>query len=67
MLTTDDLEQIKKILDDRIGPLTKDLKDVKKRVRKIEKTTDVMIKFFNKEDLMLQKRVEKQVGISSSN
>ncbi len=53
MLTKDDLKEIKNLLN----PLEKDLGDVKKRVRKIEKTTDTMIDIFDVADVKLQKRV----------
>lgn len=53
MLTKDDLKEIKNLLN----PLEKDLRDVKKRVRKIEKTADVMIGMFDAADVKLQKRV----------
>lgn len=62
MLTQDDLNEIKKIVDPLsrdISDVKKDLKDVKKRVRKIEKTTDVVIKVFDKEDVRLHKRITK--------
>ena len=45
MLTSNDLKQIKNLID----PLSIDIKDVKKRVRKIEKTVDVMIDQFDRE------------------
>lgn len=66
MLTQDDLNQIKKIVE----PLGKDIKDVKKRVKRIEKTTDVMIKVFDREDVKLHKRVtkiEEHLGFTSKN
>ena len=46
-------------LDDKVKDMEIDLKDVKKRVGKIEKTVDVMIDQFDKEIIGTQKRVEK--------
>lgn len=64
MLYSSDLTQIKKLLVAEIDPLKKDLgslktdiKDVKKRVRKTEKTVDIMIDLFDKEIVGTQKRV----------
>lgn len=53
MLTNNDLKQIKNLID----PLSLDIKDVKKRVKKIEKTVDVMIDQFDGEIVRTQKRV----------
>lgn len=55
MLTNNDLVQIKSLLI----PLEKDVKDIKKRVRKTEKTVDVMIDQLDKEIVGTQKRVTK--------
>lgn len=63
MLTRDDLAEIGSIVKSQIQtelePIKKDLGDIKKRVRKIEKTTDVMVKSFDEEDVRLHKRVSK--------
>jgi hypothetical protein len=85
MLTKNDLQQIGKVIDDRLGSkldeklnpikttlglVQKDLKDVKKRVGKIEKTVDVMAKLFDAEDVRLGKRVatiEKHLDLTSKN
>lgn len=55
MLTNNDLKQIKNLID----PLSTDIKDVKKRVRKIEGTIDVMINQFDREIVDTQKRVKR--------
>lgn len=55
MLTTDDLDQIKNLLT----PLEKDIKDIKKRVKKTEKTVDVVIDLFDKDIVTVRKRVDK--------
>ncbi len=61
MLTKSDLQQIGGVIDERLGkrlnPIEKDLKDVKKIVRKIEKTVDVVIDHFDREIVRTQKRV----------
>lgn len=61
MLTKDDLKEIGRVVKSQIQtelePIKKDLTDVKKGVRKIEKTTDVMIDMFDVADVKLQKRV----------
>lgn len=40
-----------------IGSLKKDVKSLKKDTRYVKKTVNVMVSFFNKEDVQLQKRV----------
>lgn len=70
MLTNSDLKEIKNIVDNTVNPLSKDIKDVKKRVRKIEKTVDIAIKMLNEDDVKLIKRVTKiegHLGLSSDN
>lgn len=66
MLTKDDLQAIEGlvtgIVDKKIDPIAKDLKDVKNRVRKIEKNVDVMAKAFDKADVTLEKRVKRIEG-----
>ncbi|MEK7159883.1 MAG: hypothetical protein AAB702_00165 [Patescibacteria group bacterium] len=63
MLTNNDLQQIGEVIDERLGkrlnPIEKDIKDVKKRVKKIEKTVDVMIDQFDGEIVRTQKRVSR--------
>lgn len=44
MLTNNDLKQIKNLID----PLSVDIKDVKKRVKRIEKTVDIVIDHFDR-------------------
>ncbi len=70
MLTNSDLKEIKNIVYNTVEPLSKDIKDVKKRVRKIEKTVDIAIKMFNEDDVKLARRVKKIEGhlnLSSGN
>lgn len=43
----------------KVDGVGKDVKDVKARVRKTEKTVDVMAKLFDKEDVSLAKRVRR--------
>ena len=58
-LTKNDLLQIRTVVKGEIEPLAKDLTDVKKRVKKIEKNVDVMARLFGAEDVRLAKRVSK--------
>ncbi len=62
MLTKNDLNQIKDLINPLsidIGNVQKDLTDVKKRVRKIEGTVDVMIDHFDRVIIRTQKRVDR--------
>ena len=52
------IEALDKI-EGRLSGLEKDAKDIKKRVRKTEKTVDVMIDQFDKEIVGTQKRVSR--------
>lgn len=69
-LTKNDLIQIRTVVKDEIEPLARDLKDVKTRVKKIEKNVDVMARLFDAEDVKLAKRVskiEEHLGLPSKN
>ncbi len=46
-------------LGDKVKDIEIDLKDIKKRVRKTEKTVDIMIDMFDKDIIAVGKRVEK--------
>lgn len=63
MLTKNDLTQIRNVIKEEVRletkPIRKDLKTLKKKVTKIEKTVDVMIDQFNRDDMRLNKRVKK--------
>ncbi len=52
-----DLDDRVKNVEIRLDGIEKDVKDTKKRVKKIGKTVDVMIDLFDKEDVSLRKRV----------
>lgn len=52
-----DLDDRVKNTEIKLNGIDKDIKDVKKRVRKTEKTVDVMIDLFDKEIVKTQKRV----------
>ena len=65
-------EQSDKLKNLQIGMISigKDIKEVKKRVKKIEKTTDIIIDAFDKADVKLQKRVtkiEEHLGLAPKN
>ncbi len=57
MLTKKDLEQIGDVIEAKLEPVKKGVFEVKKRVRKIEKTTDVVAKMFNEDDMKLSRRI----------
>ena len=75
MLTKNDLSQIKTIveevvdtkleekleskLEEKLTPVKKDLHSIKTRLRRVEKTVDVMAKVFDRQDVRLHKRVER--------
>lgn len=54
-----DVDDRLKNVEIAVEGLTKDMKDVKKRVRKTEKTVDYIIGKFNEEIVSTQKRVTK--------
>lgn len=63
MLTKTDLQLIGSVVDEKLdiklAPIKKDLTDVKKRVRKIEKTVDLITKNYDEGDTKLSRRVTK--------
>lgn len=63
MLTKIDLQLIGSVVDEKLdiklAPVKKDLTDVKKRVRKIEKTVDLITKNYDEGDTKLSRRVTK--------
>lgn len=74
MLTKNDLSQIRgvvqeetrKIVQEEVAPIKKDIETLKKDVKKIDKKLDKTIDFFDKESLELRtrvKRVENQLGL----
>jgi predicted RND superfamily exporter protein len=66
MLTKTDLQEIQKI----VNPPAKDIKDVKKRVGKIEKTVNLIVKNYDEGDAMLTRRIKKleqHVGLPNQN
>lgn len=58
-LTKDDLKEIGKIVQSELVPVKNDLRDVKKRVIKIEKNVESMLGFLDAEDVSLHKRISK--------
>lgn len=76
MLTKTDLQQIGKIVDDRLDqkldeklePIKKDLKYLKKKVNRIDKTVSLTVKNYDEVDVRLEKRVrkiEEHIGLTS--
>lgn len=64
MLTKSDLSQIEKIVE----PIKKDVKVIKSDLKRVKKTVDVMAKVFDKEDVLLRKkvkRIEEHLGLSA--
>ncbi len=71
MLTKNDLHQIRNIVQEEISvevaPLKKDVTEIKKVVKKIQKDVAFHANYFDKEHLELKDRVktaERQLGIS---
>lgn len=58
-LTKSDLNQIGNVIEDKLKPVKKDLTDVGKRVRKIEKTVDLVIDTFDRDIIGLRKRTDR--------
>ncbi len=67
MLSKLDLSQIGKLIRDEtkpiiqqeLVPVKKDISSLKKNMRYVKKTMDVMIDLFDRQDIRLNKRVEK--------
>ena len=60
MLTKNDLQAIKEVVDETIDTkLDVKLKPIKKDIKKIKKDVSVLIDHFDKRDLHLQKRVRR--------
>lgn len=67
MLTKNDLEQINKLLEpikETQEEHSKDVHSIKKNVRYMKKTLDVLIDVTNREDINLRKRVDRLEEIS---
>ncbi len=67
MFTDEQLNQLRGVMREEVGPLIreevepikKDLKTVKRSVRKIEKTIDVLVRRTDEADVALRRRVER--------
>ena len=71
MLTKTDLKQIegivqgvvrnetRQIIQQELEPIRKDTKTLKKDMRYVKKTIDIMVRMFNEDNVKLRKRVEK--------
>jgi len=69
MLTKNDLNEIRSIVNDEIETVVaKHLKPVKKDLRWLKKTVDIVARNYDEEDVKLGRRVtkiEKHLGLSS--
>ncbi|OGH44442.1 MAG: hypothetical protein A3J14_03250 [Candidatus Levybacteria bacterium RIFCSPLOWO2_02_FULL_37_18] len=58
-----ELEPIRKetrqIIQQELEPIRKDTKTLKRDMRYVKKTIDIMVRMFNEDDVKLRKRVEK--------
>jgi len=64
MLTKNDLQAIREIVDERLDAkleekLDKKLRPIKRNITKIKKNTETLIDHFDKRDIQLQKRVKR--------
>lgn len=59
MLTKSDLNQIGNVVDEKLEPVKKDIKYLKKKVNRIDKTLDLVVKKYDEEDVRVQKRVKR--------
>jgi len=67
MLTKSDLKQIGEVIDERLEakleqklePIKKDLKYLKKKVNRIDKTVSLTVKNYDEGDVRLERRVRK--------
>jgi len=63
MLTKDDLISIGQVIDQRfdkrLEPLSKEIKDIKSDLRKVQKDVRVMLAVLDRADVELYKRVER--------
>lgn len=59
MLTKSDIEQIGSVIENKLEPVKKDLKSLKRKVNKIDKTLDVVVKNYDEGDVRLERRVRK--------
>lgn len=72
MLTKTDLNQIGQVIDEKLDfklkPIKKDLKYLKKKVDRINKTVSLTVKNYDEGDVKLERRVRKieaHVGLTS--
>lgn len=63
MLTKSDLNQIGNVIDEKLekglDPIKKDLKYLKKKVNRIDKTVSLIVRNYDEADVKLQRRVSK--------
>ena len=59
MLTKSDLEQIGNVVDEKLEVVKKDLKYLKKKVNRIDKTVSIVVRKYDEGDVRLEKRVRR--------
>ncbi len=59
VFTDEQLAQLRNVIREEVEPVKKDLKTLKRSVRKIEKTVDILIRRTDEEDVALRRRVER--------
>lgn len=63
MLTKNDLQQIQKVVDtsleQKLDPVKTDLKYLRKKVNRINKTVGIIVKNYDEGDVKLAKRIKK--------
>lgn len=67
MLTKSDLNQIGGVIDEKLEPIKKDLKYLKKKVNRIDKTVSLTVKNYDERDVKLErrvKRIETHIGLT---
>lgn len=70
MLTKTDLNQIGNVVDGKLEPVKEDLKYLKKKVNRIDKTVEIIVKNYDEGDVKLArriKRIEQHLALSDQN
>lgn len=70
MVTKSDLKQIGNVVDEKLDPIKKDLKYLKKKVNRIDKTLSLTVKNYDEGDVKLERRVkiiEKHLDLPENN
>ncbi len=68
MLTKIDLNQIRNVIGEELEPIKKDLKYLRKKVNRIDKTVSLTVKNYDEGDVKLERRVgkiEEHIGLTA--